>query len=118
VEDDGMAWLGEEEEAAAERDLFNSVTGEGQGVPAAVAPATVPPAAGATTSTGGGAGEADLSGGGGVPAATNALDDDEEGLDWLKEASILDDGVPGAAGDLGGLELGGGDDDVPDWLKD
>ena len=115
-----MAWLGEDEEepvAAAVRGPSKGVTGEEPGVPAAVVSATAYPAAGASMSTGGGAGEAGRSSVGGVPAVSSALDD-EEGLDWLKEASILDDSVAGAAGDLSGLALAGDDDDVPDWLKD
>ena len=41
----------------------------------------------------------------------------QEGLDWLKEASLLDS-TANASGDISALSLGADDDDVPDWLKD
>lgn len=55
--------------------------------------------------------------GSGKEAVTSALED-EDGLDWLKEASLLDDSGAAGAVDVSGGDLGVDDEDVPDWLKD
>ena len=49
------------------------------------------------------------------PDSKRAAEDEEE-LDWLKEASVLDD-TGNVTGDVSALGLDD-DDDVPDWLKD